>query len=345
MEARKVVIHSPGSYDKLKIETFSLPALSAGEILIEVEAIGINYADCVVRMGLYESAKKYVGWPITPGFEVAGTVKEVGSAVRSVEVGQKVLGVTRFGGYTSHIILTEDLVFPLPKGFSVEEAAGFPSVFLTAYYGMFELANPREGLDVLVHSAAGGVGGALLQLSRVAKCRAVGVVGASHKIETAKELGAVEVIDKSKEDLWKAAEKYAPEGYHLIFDANGVSTLKESYKHLGTPGKLVIYGFHSMLPKTGGRPNWFKLVWDYFRTPRFNPLDMTGANHSILAFNLSYLFEERSLLASSMKDLLGWCKEGQIIPPPVKVYSLEDVAKAHQDLESGQTVGKLVLAP
>jgi NADPH:quinone reductase-like Zn-dependent oxidoreductase len=236
-------------------------------------------------------------------------------------------------------------VFPLPARFDMAQAAGFPTVFLTAYYALFELAHPRPGNTLLVHSAAGGVGGALLQLGRIAGCRTVGVVGSSHKVEAARALGADVVIDKSREDLWRVAEQAAPRGYDVVLDANGVSTLRESYRHLARPGKLVIYGFHSMLPREGGRPNWVKLASDFLRTPRFEPLKLTNDNASVLAFNLSYLFERRDVLEEAMGRLLAWVDEGRIAPLAVTRFPLDRVADAHRALESGSTVGKLVLVP
>ncbi|NVI98774.1 zinc-binding dehydrogenase, partial [Myxococcus sp. AM009] len=170
-------------------------------------------------------------------------------------------------------------------------------------------------------------------------------VGGTHKVETALAQGAAVVIDKSREALWAAAERAAPRGYDVVLDANGPSTLRDSYKHLASPGKLVIYGFHSMLPRTGGRPNYAKLAWDWLRTPRFDPLTLTNDNTSVLAFNLSYLFEQRAVLEESMARLLGWLEEGKLVPPPVKSYPLDAVADAHRALESGGTVGKLVLVP
>jgi NADPH:quinone reductase-like Zn-dependent oxidoreductase len=92
-----------------------------------------------------------------------------------------------------------------------------------------------------------------------------------------------------------------------------------------------------------GRPSWARLALDWLRTPRFNPLDMAGANRSVLAFNLSYLFERAELLASGMERLLGWFASGELRPPPVSTYAMERVADAHRALESGQTTGKLVL--
>ena len=342
---RKVVIPRAGGYDRLTLQTQPEPTPAPEEVVVTTEAIGVNYADCVIRMGLYASAKEYVGWPITPGFEFAGTVSAVGSSVTDLAVGARVFGVTRFGGYSTHVAVPRHQVFSLPARFDMAQAAGFPTVFLTAYFALFELAHPRPGNTLLVHSAAGGVGGALLQLGRIAGCRTVGVVGSSHKVETARALGADVVIDKSREDLWRAAEQAAPRGYDVVLDANGVSTLRDSYRHLAKPGKLVIYGFHSMLPRQGGRPNWVKLAADFLRTPRFDPLSLTNDNASVLAFNLSYLFERQDVLAEAMGRLLAWVDEGRIIPPPVTRFPLDRVAEAHRALESGSTVGKLVLVP
>jgi synaptic vesicle membrane protein VAT-1 len=342
---RKIVIPRAGGYEQLHLEEHPDPRPGPGEVLVDVAAIGVNYADCVVRMGLYESARKYVGWPITPGFEVAGTVRETGAGVGDLAPGTQVLGVTRFSGYATRLALPRGQLFPLPPGLDLPGAAGFPAVHLTAYFALHELCHVRPGQSLLVHSASGGVGCALVQLGRLAGCRVIGVVGAPHKVAVARALGADEVIDKSREDLWARARALQPAGYDVVLDANGVETLRGSYAHLGSPGKLVIYGFHSMLPRQGGRPRWLKLALDFLRTPRFSPLRLTGDNRSVLCFNLSYLFEQQAILQEAMARLLGWVAEGRLRPPPVTTYPLARVADAHRDLESGRTVGKLVLIP
>jgi NADPH:quinone reductase-like Zn-dependent oxidoreductase len=344
-EMRKVVIHKAGSYDRLTLQDAKATQPGPGEVAIDVRAIGVNYADCVVRMGLYASAKELVGWPITPGFEVAGVVRATGEGVDDLPVGTRVLAVTLFGGYASDVCIGRDYVFAIPDSLSFEQAAAFPSVFLTAYYALHELAHPRPGQHLLVHSAAGGVGSCLVQLGKLAGCEVTGVVGASHKVEHLRELGVDHIIDKSTESLWDRAEEIAPDGYHVIADANGIGTLGDSYKHLRRTGKLVVYGFANMMPRTGGRPNYLKLAVDYLRTPRFNPLDLTNNSNSILAFNLSYLFDELDLLHTFMGELMSWLKHGKIQAPSVTTYPLEKVAEAHRDIESGQTVGKLVLIP
>lgn len=340
---RKVVVSRPGGYRRLQLEEGPDPPPQPGEVAIAVAAAGVNYADCVIRMGWYESAGEHAGWPITPGFEVAGTVCALGEGVTDPPVGTAVFAVTRFGGYASRVAVPRHQVFRLPGELDAAAGAGFPTVFLTAYYALFEAAHPRPGSRILVHSAAGGVGGALVQLARIADAEVVGVVGAAHKVEAVRRLGAHAVIDKSGEDLWAAAERHARGGYDVVLDGNGVATLKQSYRHLAPTGRLVTYGFHSMFPRRGGRPNVLRLALDYLRTPRFHPVRMANENRSVLAFNLSYLFERRDLLAEAMGRLLEWLSAGRIQPPPLTRYPVERVADAHRDLESGQTVGKLVL--
>ena len=340
---QRVVIHKPGSYDRLKLEEAADPVPGPGEVCVAVSHIGVNYADCVIRMGLYASAKKLVGWPITPGFEVAGSVESVGEGVEDLAPGTPVMALTLFNGYASKVVAPRDQVFAIPAGLDAAQAAAIPTVFLTAWFALHELAQVREGERVLIHSAAGGVGSAAVQLATVAGAEVIAVVGAPHKRDLPAALGARHVIDKSTQSLWQAVEVITPGGVDVVLDANGVATLGQSYRHLAPLGRLVVYGFHSMLPRTGGRPNWFKLAFDWLRTPRFNPLRLTTENRSVLAFNLSFLSERPDRLLPAMQQILALFEEGRLRPPPVTCYPLAEVAEAHQSLESAQTTGKLVL--
>lgn len=340
---KKIVIHKPGDYRQLKIAEFPDPEPQSGEVLIKVDSIGINYADVLIRWGVYSSAKAYVGWPITPGFEVSGTVERIGSGVKNFKTGDKVFGVTRFGGYSTHIAIHEDYVYPVPKNITIEQAAAFPSVYLTAYHALYQNVVIPNKAKVLIHSCAGGVGSALVQLSKIRGFDTTGIVGSTHKVPVALKLGADHVIDKSKVDLWKEAEKIAPEGYDVILDANGASTLKDSYNHLAPMGKLLCYGFHSMLPNSGGKLDYLKLAKTYLQTPRFNPLDMTSANKSLITFNLSYLFDKKDLFREGIEELVRFMESGKMMGPEITAFPFEKVADAHRALESGKTTGKLIL--
>jgi NADPH:quinone reductase-like Zn-dependent oxidoreductase len=169
------------------------------------------------------------------------------------------------------------------------------------------------------------------------------VVGSEHKRETVLAQGADHVIAKSREALWPEAERLSPEGYHVVLDANGAETLRQSYAHLKPTGRLVVYGFHTMLSRGKDRPNWLKLAIDFLRTPRFNPLELTNDNKSVLAFNLSYLFDEMPLYHEAMSDLLEGLERGRLHALPVKALPFEEVREAHRLLHGGETVGKLVL--
>jgi NADPH:quinone reductase-like Zn-dependent oxidoreductase len=340
---KKIVIHGPGDYRKLKIEEHSVSETKDNEVLIKVSFIGINYADILIRWGVYSSAKEYVGWPITPGFEVSGVVEKVGSKVTHVKVGDKVFGVTRFGGYSTQINIQEDFVFPVPKNLTMEQAAAFPSVYLTAFHALFQNIVIRPHSKILIHSCAGGVGSALLQLCRHYNFETTGIVGSTHKIENAKAWGANHVIDKSTQNLWREAEIISPSGYDVILDANGAETLKESFNHLAPCGKLICYGFHSMFKKQGGKLNYMKLIKTYLQTPRFNPLDMTAQNKSLVTFNLSYLFDKKDIFEEGINNIITLFENGSIQGPLVTVFPFEKVAEAHSALESGKTTGKIVL--
>jgi NADPH:quinone reductase-like Zn-dependent oxidoreductase len=336
------VIHRPGGYARLRLESAPEPVPGPGEVRVAVRAIGVNYADCIVRMGLYASAREYVGWPITPGFEFAGTIDAAGPG-STWSCGQPVFGVTRFGGYATRVVVPQHQVFARPPELTVEQAAGLPAIFLTADYAALELARAPAGSWALVHSAAGGVGSALVQILKAAGCKVVGVVGGPHKVAAVRALGADVVIDKAHEDLWRRARAAAPDGFAAVFDANGPPTLRASYEHLAPAGRVIVYGFHGMLPRGRGTPNWLALAWNFVRTPWFSPLRLCNENKAVMGFNLSYLFHRDDLLATAIGRTLAGFATGALRMPDVTTYALEEVAQAHRDLETGRTIGKLVL--
>ncbi len=342
---QKIVIHRAGGYDQLKLETHADLTPRSGEICVAVESIGVNYADCCVRWGVYGSAKEYVGWPITPGFEFAGrvTAKGEGASVR-FSVGDRVFGLTRFDAYATQVCVPEHQLFLIPEKMSSLEAGGFWAVAITAYHALFQLVRIRPGGTVLVHSAAGGVGSYLVRLAKNAGYKVIGIVGASHKVSAVEKNGADWVIDKSlRADFWPEVARISPRGLDAIFDANGGESFKKSYRHLSQVGKLIVYGSHTLLPKEGGRLQYGKMVLGYLKMPRFNPFDLIQHNRTIAGFNLSYLFAEPELLAEAANALLEFYSAGILTGMPVQAFPLAEVGKAHALIESGQSIGKLVL--
>jgi len=179
----------------------------------------------------------------------------------------------------------------------------------------------------------------------------VAVVGSSHKVDYCKEIGADFVIDKavlSKEQQWARAREISADGYAAIFDANGIETIQQSYDHVARCGTLVIYGFHSNLPKASellSPLNWISMGKDVSKMPRFDPMEMTLESRSVAGFNLSFFEKEHVMIEQYLDQLSTWLEEGKIVPSEVTTFNVEDVSKAHELIQSGQSRGKLVVSP
>uniref|UniRef100_A0A7S3WNV1 Enoyl reductase (ER) domain-containing protein n=1 Tax=Emiliania huxleyi TaxID=2903 RepID=A0A7S3WNV1_EMIHU len=320
-----------------------------GHAIVRIKAFSVNYADVTIRWGLYESAIKYVGYPICPGFDLAGVVERVGPGA-SVQEGDTVVGITFFGAYSERVLVPCHQLFAVPKGMSIAQAAALPSVSGTALHalalaGLWPSLPASRNRAVLVHSAAGGVGSMLVQMAKAIGCHPiVAVVGASHKVAACEALGATAVIDKSKEDLWSAASKAAPGGYCAIFDANGVQTLARSYSALAQTGTLVIYGFHTNLP-TSSMLNplaWARMLVGILRMPRFDPMDLVLSSKSVAGFNLSFFADETRMVGRYFEQILAWVEDGSLALSNVTTFPMDELPRAHDAIQSGQSIGKLV---
>lgn len=329
----------PGGHGALEVVEEADPAPGPGLIRVRAAAAGINYADALVREGYYEAAKGL--YPLTPGFEFAGVVDAVGRGAAGFKTGDRVFGFTRFGGYASVQVCEPGRLRAMPPGWDFAECAALPGVHLTAYHGLFKVARVAAAETVLVHSAAGGVGTALLQQLKIAGARAIGVVGSPRKEAVAREFGADAVVVRGR-DLWAQIDRAAPEGLDAVFDANGVTTPKPGFARLRPGGRLVVYGFAEMMPR-GRRPGPLGLALNWLRLPRFSPFDMTATNRSVMGFNVVFLTDKAELAKEGFDAIAAWARDGRLKPPPVTRFPVERVADAHRALESGETVGKLGL--
>ena len=299
---------------------------------------------------LYESALRYVGWPIIPGFDFSGTVSWAGPDT-GLSVGDEVFGFTMFGAYSSSILVPASQVRKIPKNLSREKAAALPAVAATALHAC-SLAGAYPGpllsanKAALIHSAGGGVGSMLVQMCKLlGYYPVVAVVGSKHKVSFCEDIGADYVIDKSSCNLWVEAEKISKDGYVAIFDANGVSTLNDSYDHLCKCGRLIVYGFHSNLPKVSDFLSpwaWCGMVLKLFQMPKFDAMAMTLDSKGVLGFNLSFFADEKDLIEKYLFQILNWVENESINVAAVTVFPMKDVSKAHELIQSGSSIGKIV---
>ncbi len=333
---RRVRIHRPGGYDHLRLEPFAPPAPAAGEVRVRTRAIGVNFADSLVRMGVYAPAKRHVGWPITPGFELAGEIDAVGPDLDpTAHLGRPVVALTRFGAYAEAVTVDAGLTFPLPDGWTAAAGAAVAVQALTAMHAL-RLADAPAGGLVLVHSAAGGVGHWLVQLARYRGLRVTGTVGRAAKRNAVIALGAERCRVRGD------GEDRRDDGpYRAIFDAQGPSSWRRSYRRLAPTGRLIVYGAHGLTG--GGGVRWWRAGWDYLARPRFDPLRLCADNRGVLGFNLAYLFDRADAMRADLEAVVELIAAGAIRRPPITTLPLAEVAEAQRRLESGATVGKLVL--
>ena len=338
MTEHRVVISRVGGPDVLKVQEFEAPAPTNGAIAVAVRAAGVNFADVFCRLGLYEAAPRI---PFTPGFEVAGVVTAIGDGATGFRSGDRVLAVTRFGGYTSRLNVSAALARPLPASWSFEEGAAFPAVFLTAWHGLVTIGRLSAGETVVVQSAAGGVGTAACQIARTLGARVLGTVGSEAKRETARAAGASEVIVSPTYDVWDEIARMSS-GVDLVFDAVGGRGLRRGFRALRPGGRLVAYGFASMMPKRGRR-NWPLLAWRWLRTPRFSPFELTFTNRTAAGFNLVHLFDRLDLFEESFRRLEDLAARGLVRPWVGAVYPYTRAPEAHELLQSRRSTGKVIL--
>lgn len=327
-----------GAPEVLQSREIADPVPHDGEVRIAVRAAGVNFADIMARLGLYPDAPAP---PLVVGYEVAGVVDAVGPGVTTLRVGDRVLALTRFGGYASVAVTPVELVFPTPPDFSDIEAAAVPVNYLTAFIALYRLANVDAGETVLIYGAGGGVGIAATQL---AKRRGAIVIGTAStpKIAAIRSLGVDHPIDHQQNDVHAEVRRLtSSRGVDVILDPLGGRSFAESYRLLAPLGRLVLYGASSLA--SGERRRLWHAVWTLFQMPVFRPLSLMNHNRAVLGLNLGHLWNQTRQLHGAMDLLLHEMTAGRLRPVIAKTFPLERAADAHRYMQSRSNVGKVVL--
>jgi len=333
---KQLVIPRYGPPEVLAVREASDPAVLPGTVRIRVRAAGVNFSDLLARQGLYPDAPKP---PCTVGYEVAGLVDAVGAGVTAPRVGDRVVATTRFGGQSELVVVPTAVVFPLPAGWSLEQGAAFPVVYLTAHHMLVRVAAARRGETVLVHAAAGGVGLAVAELSRILGFRVLGLASAG-KHAILREYG-VEPLDGRDPRWFDVVRRAAPRGVDVVLDAVGGDSWRHGYRLLAPAGRLVCYGA-SVLSEGTGR-NLLKTIWRVVRFPRFGTLALMNDNKSVAGVNLGHLWNDQALLAPQVEALLGYAREGRLTPRVDRTFPLAEAAAAHRYIHERRNIGKVVL--
>jgi NADPH:quinone reductase-like Zn-dependent oxidoreductase len=328
-----------------------MPALAEDECRVAVRAIGLNYADVFCVLGLYDAANKVLeddptGGPFVPGLEFAGEVVEVGGAVKTHRVGDRVYGFSRFGSYTTSLASRESLLKPIPESWSYAEAAALLVQGLTAWHGLVELGAAKKGSRVLVHSAAGGVGCAALEICKNLGCDAVGVVGSDAKVPFLRErFPACTPLVRGPEGGYAQQLDEVGGEYDVVLESLGGRYLTAALDRIAPMGRMVHFGATHAYggSRVDGLFKWLKLVPNYLRRPLIDPGKIVPKNIGIFGFNLIWLTEREEELTRELDDMLGRGGLASRAPAVGKEFPFAELPAALDWLRSGQSTGKVVV--
>ncbi|WP_281558163.1 zinc-binding dehydrogenase [Thalassomonas sp. RHCl1] len=323
-----------GAIKRLKPSTEELAKLAPDSVRIEVKAVGLNFADIFALTGLYSATPKGA---FIPGLEYSGVVTALGDKVTDFKVGDRIMGVTRFGGYVDKLDTKPEHLQLLPENWSFEQGAAYLVQTLTAWYALTELGNIKKGQQVLVQSAAGGVGLQAMKICQALGAHPVGFVSSEEKAALLKSLGFEQSFVRKQPFAGQLIQlNITPD---LVLDAIGGEVQYASFNALKPMGRLVVFGAAEFTPGKN-RPNYLKAAWQYLKRPKYDVMEMISENKSVMAFNLIWLWQETGLMAELVSQM------GRIDIAAPYVGHTFAFSQAHQALEclrSGKTVGKVVL--
>jgi NADPH:quinone reductase-like Zn-dependent oxidoreductase len=332
---RTVEITKHGGPEVFKVVERPDPELLPGCVRIEVAACGINFADVMARIGVYPDAPKP---PCVVGYEVAGTVVELGDGVKGLEQGQRVLAGTMFGGYASQVTVPEQDCVPLPERLSFEQGAAIPVNYATAWAALVGYGSLQPGERVLIHSAGGGVGIAATQLARRFGASEIYGTASPSKHERVRGLGVDEVLDYKD----ATAKKGLPQ-FDVILDAIGGHSLRTSYELLRPGGRLVGFGASAVV--SGAKRNLPSALRTLARMPRFSLVKQMSESKAVIGLNMLTLWKDRGTLEPWIEPLRALIEGGTIEPVIAGTFSFEEAGAAQDMLTQRRNIGKVVLVP
>lgn len=338
---RQIWITKNGPPEVLQVREAPDPIAASGQVRIRVHAAGINFADLMARVGLYPDAPKL---PCVVGYEVAGEIDQVGPGAEKsgFAVGDRVFGMPKFGGYTDTLVIGSDQVFRIPAKMTFEEAAALPVVYLTAHHMMLFTGHLRPGSSVLIHSAAGGVGLAAIQLARARKCVIFGTAS-PRKHDFLRAEGCQHPIDSAGPVAPAVRAVVGERGLDLVLDPVGGKSWTEGYELLGAGGRLVAFGLSAAA--SGKKRSLLHAAAQIFRVKRYSPMNLMDENKTVSGTNMGHLFDRLDLLRPQFEALLAMYEAGEIKPRVDKVFRFDEAAAAHHYLHDRKAIGKVVLAP
>ena len=322
-----------------KIKEVNKPTISGSEVLIRVEAFGLNFADVMARRGLYNDAPPL---PSVLGYDVVGRVTEAKSQEGEKLIGKRVVAMTRFGGYAEYSKTDISGAAVISDQLEAEKASALATQYCTAYYGAIECTNLFEKDKVLIHAAAGGVGTAITQLAKYKKCKVIGLTSKEDKIPYLKNNGVDFPINISNDDYAsQIRDLLKNQKIDVAFNSVGGNTFNKDIKLLDKGGKIILYGAADRINKGKGLLGTVNLLWKF---GIMTPVQLMMSSQSIIGINMLRIADHKPLiLKRCLENVVNMTEKGILDPKSGGCYKVDDISKAHRFLESRNSVGKIVV--
>ena len=321
---KAIQIRATGGPEALELADLPIPHPGPGQALLRIEATGVNFIEAYFRKGQYKATL-----PMTPGSEAAGVIEELGPCVPGFAVGETVVSVAVLGSYAEYALVPATQLVKVPDGLTPEKAAALMLQGMTAHYLAYSTWPLRKGETVLIHAGAGGVGLLLTQMAARLGAHVITTASTPEKSELSREAGASEVILYTEQDFVEEVKRLTNgRGVDVVYDSVGKTTFEGSLSCLRPRGMLALFGGSSGA------------------VPPFDPIQLSTRGSLFLTRpTLWHYISTREELEWRAGEVLQWALSGKLKLRMEHVYSLEDAAKAHEDMESRKTTGKILLEP
>ncbi len=323
---RAITIPEPGEADALVLADVPAPTAGPGQVLVDVVAAGVNRADVMQRMGFYPPPP---GASELPGLEVSGRIAALGEGVDGWDVGDEVCALLDGGGYAEQVVVPAGQLLPVPRGVSLEDAAGLPEVTATVWSNVFLTADIQPGQYLLVHGGSSGIGTMAIQLAKAVGAHVAVTAGSAAKLDSCRELGAEILVNYREEDfVEKVRAASGGHGADVILDNMGAKYLARNVDLLATSGRLVTIGL------MGGR------------TAELDLGVLLAKRGAVIATSLRSrpLAEKAAIVAAVREHVWPLIEAGQVRPVIHSRHPLADAAAAHREMEASDHIGKILLA-
>ncbi|WGR99973.1 NAD(P)H-quinone oxidoreductase [Bradyrhizobium sp. ISRA443] len=322
-----VAISKPGGPEVLLPETRAVPVPGSGEILVRVEAAGVNRPDVAQRSGSYPPPP---GASDLPGLEIAGEVVALGEGATRHKIGDKVMSLVAGGGYAQYCIAQDGQAMTVPPALSMQEAGALPETLMTVWHNVFERGALQAGETLLIHGGSSGIGTMAIQLAKAFGAKVIVTVGSQDKADACRKLGADHAVNYRTEDFVDAVKKITGgTGANVILDMVGGDYIDRNYEAAAVEGRIVQIAFLSGTPKA---------------TANFAKLMVKRLHHTGSTLRPRSNGDKAAMVAAIEAKVMPLLREGSIKPLMDSSFPLEKAADAHRRMETSQHIGKIVLA-